>query len=103
MQIGELDNRIQFNAGKVILIKFNLTGISQFFMNQFIIPTYICKEIGRTNRNIFWNNNKGIDTQGTEQTIQMIAWDKTYRSKCEGEHRIKKNRGFCVAFLAEQG
>lgn len=89
MQCDELESRIQLNAGKVILIKLNLTGISQYFMNWFIIPTYICKEIDRTIETFFGIIIK-IDTQGTERTRQMIGCDKIYRTKCEDGLEVKK-------------
>lgn len=54
---------------KVILIKSNITGISQYCMSWY--PTLVCKEID-INRNFFWNDNcKNINTDNHKLYISL--------------------------------
>lgn len=46
-------NRVLSNAGKVILMKSNLTCIPQYSMSSVKIPKYVCNEINTTNKNFF--------------------------------------------------
>lgn len=70
-------------VSKIVLIKSNLTGISQYFMNWLKFLKYICKEIDKVSRGFLWNDNCE-STNMNRHKLHYLAWDKICRPKCEG-------------------
>lgn len=87
-------------ACKVVLIKFNLTFVSQYSNNWFKFLLYISNNINKLNKDFFWNNNKVDNQYDGHHFIKSKAWNKV---KCEGGFRDKKNLNLNAAYLAKLG
>lgn len=88
-------------AGKVVLIKSNLTGIPQYSINWFKFPTNIYKDIDGPNRNFFWKDN--CDNISDKHKLHPLAWDKIFRAKYERGLGIRKTEDINETFLTKQG
>lgn len=77
-----MDSQILSAAGNVVLTKYNLTDIFQYPMNWFKFPKYVPKEIGKVNRDFFWDNNTDHNNNDKHK-LHNFAWDKIRRPKCE--------------------
>lgn len=50
-------------TGKVLLIKSNLTGISQYPMNFFKFSKFVASEIDKINRDFIWDTNFDLSNE----------------------------------------
>lgn len=93
--------RFLSQAGKIVLINSNLTGIPHYIMQGIRIPNYIAKDMDRKSREFVWQNN--MDPDSNHGSLNLVSWDKICGPRCEGGLGIRKYQDINAANLAKLG
>lgn len=89
--------KVLSRAGKEILIKTVVQALPNYFMNVFVLPVEMCKEMEQMMSTLLWksSNKKG-------KGINWMKWDRMTACKESGCMGFKKLRDHNLALLGKQ-
>ncbi|XP_062114038.1 uncharacterized protein LOC133825058 [Humulus lupulus] len=82
-------------AGRLLLIQYVLFGLCNFWMNVFILPQSIIKEVDKLCRQFLWG------TSGTRSKLHFASWQQVCRPKAFGGLGLREGSSWNRALLAK--